>query len=1272
MSEIKNKFRASSGLDAAGEKIINVALADRTVLSDGVNVAYLIQENTIQNFNNLRTYTSGFAVLYNNRVWISKQNILAGSFNEAQWDNLRTDPKWITVASGIRSLNSGDYLVLDTISGLPIELTLPSNAQDGDTIVVKDLGGNTGYSDVLFKSGQQSIHDKGQKLVQTKMTVPYSEYVFVYANRLWNLYNWSEATVSKKSTTNGINYLQSGDTIVCNYDKQEPINFKFPKNANNGDVINFIGTTYQNTLTFYNNVELNSFDADTSVVSSGLKTITYTKELNGSFVFNSLTSTWEFFETNKNPKAKLVNSNTNLFPDDKIIVTGGLNATLQNIVLTLPTNVDFGNEITISTRYIKRGQTVKIACSGTDKIVSDKNLLQYPKRSTYPADSIPESIDLTFSGGNDYSPTITLAYTKGATYNKWYVSETLSSIERVDPTSDATRARLGVIALATQNEANLNHENITAAAKEVAITPETLANRTANETRRGIARIATSAEVNLTTDNASLLDDVIITPKKLNGKQSTETMRGVAEIATQAEANSTTDDSRIITAKKLTARQAIETMKGVAYVVAANGTQNADRSTAGAGVFDFNDHEKIVTPKVLREFKASETSQGGGFLATSTEVIAGTTNPVGIPLLVTPETLHTKTATEARIGFTEIATQVETNAGIDDFRFITPKKLAARASTETMTGVVRIGTQIEFNAGVLDNVFSSPLKIKTFFNSQTRTSINAVSGLVESGTLWTTHALDIKQSTETQRGTLAVATQTQTNAGVDDLTAVTPKKLHAKKSTESAEGIIQVATAVETTAGVIANKSVSPKNLLNTIQIDTTWEATSTRRGTVKISENSLTFVGNDVVGNTQALNLYQKTGYAVSPYELNKTLANYLPLKAKAVDSDKLDGIDSTQFIRRDINQTVNGELTLTKITKTVDVSSTGIVTIGDVSKSALGVEKDRLVLENPNYPASWVHSTIDNASTAEYKIRRGDKNVLTLSANTTIASVNIDGNMSVSGTITGSSDVSFTKNLVVGGTLTVGGQLALQQLSGSTYVSNTTSPTVIRTNDANTLKVQDIGAIYDVLTTKNMDAKLDGRYVNASGDAMSGRLTVNSPFVSTIAPASAPISTVPSATNFGTWVTDVLSATQYNLLPGYVVGVPDINQENKEPTGYINRYDEFKGPGTLSQFGSSSTSGAGTYQIWAPRPTTTNVAKDGHNAQTFWMRSWNATNSKWDGWGRIYTSNNPPTAKDIGAMSDNGSVFSSMRIRDWIQVGNLRIFADPTTKSVRFDWID
>ena len=47
---LKQHFRATNGLDAGGNKVINVALADRNVKTDGVSVEYVIQENTIQKY----------------------------------------------------------------------------------------------------------------------------------------------------------------------------------------------------------------------------------------------------------------------------------------------------------------------------------------------------------------------------------------------------------------------------------------------------------------------------------------------------------------------------------------------------------------------------------------------------------------------------------------------------------------------------------------------------------------------------------------------------------------------------------------------------------------------------------------------------------------------------------------------------------------------------------------------------------------------------------------------------------------------------------------------------------------------------------------------------------------------------------------------------------------------------------------------------------------------------------------------------------------------
>ncbi|MGL4948498.1 MAG: tail fiber protein, partial [Mycoplasma sp.] len=72
----------------------------------------------------------------------------------------------------------------------------------------------------------------------------------------------------------------------------------------------------------------------------------------------------------------------------------------------------------------------------------------------------------------------------------------------------------------------------------------------------------------------------------------------------------------------------------------------------------------------------------------------------------------------------------------------------------------------------------------------------------------------------------------------------------------------------------------------------------------------------NDTAGSTKPETDYPHSPKVVSPRTLNYALKNYLPKKAKAVDSDKLDGLDSSQFIRRDIDQTMLGKLTFTNDT--------------------------------------------------------------------------------------------------------------------------------------------------------------------------------------------------------------------------------------------------------------------------------------------------------------------------------------------------------------------
>lgn len=1239
---LKPAFRATSGLDAAGEKVVNVAKADFGTLSDGVNVEFFIEENTIQQYDPTRGYRNGFAVIYDNRTWVSQQEIPApaGAFQELYWKAVRTDPKWSEVKQPVYQLKSGDYITVNSEQS-GCTMSLPSNPQDGDTIVIKDIGNNAGYNELKIKVTNQDIVRFGAKVKETLLSKPLSYNILVFSNRLWNFYETAQEERGIRVEPLVEFRAQAGDNVFRRYTSANPVTIILPKFANQGDIIRSVdidgfGPMYH--------LIVKTSDPSISVGQIGTTEKEFRTTGDGFFTYNAADKLWQVWDGDIRTRLRVVRGDTKLRPNESITIFGDNNAVPQTLNIELPTNVAIGDTIKIALNYLRKKQTVNLKVTGTDMIATSIELLQFPKRSEYPPDATWVTTNiLTFNGDTNYTPVIEFSYVVEADNGYWIVAQNVPTVERVDSKDSNTRKRLGVISLASQTEANVDHEN--APLKEQAITPETLANRVATESRRGIARIATTQQVNQNTDFA-FQDDLIISPKKLNERTATETRRGVAELATQAETNTGTDDATIVTPKKLNDRKASESLTGIAKLVSTVGTKaGADRATMGTNVYNKDNNVDTVTPKSLNQLKAEYSDQGLLYVATEAEVISGGVNVGFENVAVTPVELHKKTATEGRIGFSELATQAETDTGTDDFRIVTPKKLNDRKAREDLTGIARIATQVEFDTGTDDKTISTPLKVKTHFNDTARTSVISASGLIETGTLWNHYTLDVQEASESQRGTLKLATQALADAGLDDKTAITPLKLQKKKATESTEGIIQIATRPEVVAGVNALKAVPPSHLKYIAQEEVSWESTPARRGFVKISENSITWQGDKVKGSVDFIDTFVKNGYAISPYELNKTLANYLPIQGKAVDADKLDGLDSLQFIRRDVDQTVDGKLTFTKetflnapLTSTSSASFTGTVVTGKTETTDFTIKNGTNV---------WNFVAAKDATT----LNIGDS---TLIMNT------------ASGNVTAKNNISAGKVVSAGESYSHKGRVIVDSSTTGTVlnIGDNAQNLVLKTLDAGNI-IANGGGAHRVLTEKNVVEIVGRSFVNKSGDTMGGRLDISAPMSAVISEA---VAIAGGLSTEGTWVAEINSPTNYAILPGYMVPIIEggiiVGYEDYDPADISKRGK--RAPGLLAQFGSKNKKF--TYQTYTPRPEI-----DVANARSSqWIRSWNVSKDKFNEWGRVYTTEAPVTSAEIGAVSTAGSAFANLTIRDWLQIGNVRIEPDPDTRTVKFTWVD
>ncbi|QEG12774.1 hypothetical protein POTTS_164 [Klebsiella phage vB_KpnM_Potts1] len=1286
---IKQHFRATNGLDAGGNKVINVAKADRTVMSDGVNVEYLIQENTIQPWANDRGYPEGFAVTMEKRIWVARADIAApippavNTFKQGEWISMRVDPKWEQYSSGTTELLPGTYANIDTRVN-PVTLVLPKNkVEQGDTIVIRDIGGKPGINQALIKvqDSAPAMIFQGSILRELQLTRPYSMLLLTFTSAGWyvtlsdlsSLARTIDSTTLDAATDVGAQ-VQSSEYIVRYYTSNKKLTVRLPRYANHGDMITFAEPEGKTPLYHFT---IKTYDANSSIGTEGTTSWTSKIKGGGVLIYDGPRKVWRINSIDMQQRIKIVTDDVVMQPNEAITIFGANNSTVKTVSVTLPTQVAPGDTVRIGMNYMRKGQTVNIVtppapAGGTkDKIASTVGLLQFPKRSEYPPDAAWTQVDsLSFNGTSDYPPVLELAYVEATPNNYWIVSENISSIERVDSTNDTTKARVGVIALATtaQAQATSGHND------DRAITPLTLSQRTATETRTGIAEIATQAEANSTTE-----DTRIITAKKLNDRLATETMRGVAEIATQAETNGSTVDDRIVTPKKLNARKATATLDGIIQLVNTGGTPGTSRADSGTsngtGVYDHTDFSKAVTPKTLREYKATELASGCVWLATEAEVRNGTPASNNIPTVVTPATLHAKTSTAKDIGLIRIATQDEANAMSNALSnaAITPATLNGRSASYTQTGITRYAIQEEFDGGSLENVAVNPRKIKDYFSRPARMTTRPEAGLAQAGNLWDGWTLNIQVPTETQRGTPKIATQTLVNAGTDDVDYLTSKKLQAKKGTESAYGIVKYATQADTNTGTANDVAVSPVHLKYVIQSSADWRAQDNVRGTVRVANGAVAWTGNSTTGSDNVAK--EANGYAVSPNGLKQALANYLPLNAKADNSGLLNGLTSDQFIRRDIDQTVNGKLTLTKATDfnlDINVKGLGNFTGGEVKVFATS--------STANSHVRFLNSDGNERGIIYARpVAAGNSQQLTLrvkgSAPDTGKEFSFGNNgefvapdkLTSNGTIHSASDVNSNtvyrvKNASV---------IQLQDSDSVASFGNLAKKGRILTNDASQTQVTDNSGNYVILTTKNKDTILDTRYVKSAGDTMTGNLTMNgSALVINGSEGWYDHTTTANTEKYaraGSWTVEIKNSAKLATLPGYVV---PIREENPLVPGsmIVTGYEEKTGAGGL--LAQISVSSDYTYQTWTPYPSNAEQSAKART-HTMWTRVYNPYIKKFDSWMRVFTSATPPTAADIGAPSSVSTSVKTLEVQEWIKIGPVKIYPDRTSQTVKFEWV-
>ena len=199
-------FKARLGIDANNEKVINVK--DPTELTDAVNTQYLIAKNTVQTFDQNRTYPIGFIVERGDRLYKAKAAIAVGAFDINAWSEIHAFNLWQRIAGSYQA-EPGDCLLLNTASS-QVTVTLPQVAEEGDCVFIMDEG-TAAINPINLAAGTNTFNNTG---VSTYSINSSDTTQVVYLGGTWRVNRIAKPQYQLVTTTQSVapnswNYVQT-------------------------------------------------------------------------------------------------------------------------------------------------------------------------------------------------------------------------------------------------------------------------------------------------------------------------------------------------------------------------------------------------------------------------------------------------------------------------------------------------------------------------------------------------------------------------------------------------------------------------------------------------------------------------------------------------------------------------------------------------------------------------------------------------------------------------------------------------------------------------------------------------------------------------------------------------------------------------------------------------------------------------------------------------------------------------------------------------------